>query len=135
MVVFDEMNLGQVEHYFSDFISVLEAPKGRRKLKLFSEKSICHQEEYKNGIEIGENVLFIGTANFDETTKEFSNRLLDRANVLILEKKGFIEAKLYEEEENNKDSGLLLEDKIHISIYMSQMISKFEHLLSITKRA
>jgi energy-coupling factor transporter ATP-binding protein EcfA2 len=101
MVIFDEMNLGQVEHYFSDFISILEAPVGQRKLKLFSDKSICRQEEYRDGIEIGENVLFVGTANFDETGKEFSNRLLDRSNVLILEKKGFLEAKIYEEEQKD----------------------------------
>jgi hypothetical protein len=102
MIVFDEMNLGQVEHYFSDFISILEAPIGSRKLKLFSDKSICRQEEYRQGIEIGDNVLFIGTANFDETTKDFSNRMLDRSNVIILEKKGFLEAKIYEEEQTSK---------------------------------
>lgn len=102
MIVFDEMNLGQVEHYFSDFISILEAPIGSRRLKLFSDKSICRQEEYREGIEIGDNVLFIGTANFDETTKDFSNRMLDRSNVIILEKKGFLEAKIYEEEQTNK---------------------------------
>ncbi|TYS59367.1 AAA domain-containing protein [Sutcliffiella horikoshii] len=103
MVIFDEMNLGQVEHYFSDFISILEAPIGQRKLKLFSDKAMCRQEEYRDGIEIGENVLFVGTANFDETGKEFSNRLLDRSNVLILEKKGFLEAKIYEEEQKSRE--------------------------------
>lgn len=102
MIVFDEMNLGQVEHYFSNFISILEAPAGRRILNLFSKKAICRQEEYNNGIEIGENVLFVGTANFDETTKDFSNRMLDRSNVIILEKKGFLEARIYEEEQTNK---------------------------------
>ncbi|MEI4802940.1 hypothetical protein WAZ07_16805 [Bacillus sp. FJAT-51639] len=102
MIILDEMNLGQVEHYFSDFISVLEAPAKQRYLKLFSDKAICHQEEYRNGLEIGENVLFIGTANFDETTKDFSNRMLDRSNVIILEKKGFLEAKIYEEEQSSE---------------------------------
>ncbi|MGR3776053.1 McrB family protein [Bacillus paramycoides] len=102
MIILDEMNLGQVEHYFSDFISVLEAPAKQRYLKLFSDKAICHQEEYRNGLEIGDNVLFIGTANFDETTKDFSNRMLDRSNVIILEKKGFLEAKIYEEEQSSE---------------------------------
>ncbi|MGD6844686.1 McrB family protein [Bacillus infantis] len=108
MVIFDEMNLGQVEHYFSDFISILEAPIGQRKLKLFSDKAMCRQEEYRNGIEIGENVLFVGTANFDETGKEFSNRLLDRSNVLILEKKGFLEAKIYEEEQKEREEDQII---------------------------
>jgi hypothetical protein len=96
MLVLDEMNLGQVEHYFSPFISLLEARKDRV-LKLFSDRSFTHHPEFKN-INIGPNVLFVGTANFDETTKDFSNRMLDRSNVIILEKKGFLEAKLEEEE-------------------------------------
>jgi energy-coupling factor transporter ATP-binding protein EcfA2 len=102
MVVFDEMNLGQIEHYFSDFISILEAPKGNRAIKLFSKKSICHQDEYKNGIGIGNNVLFVGTMNIDESVKMPTNRILDRSNFLILEKKGFLEAKIYEEEQMNQ---------------------------------
>lgn len=98
MVLFDEMNLGQVEHYFSDFISLLEMPKNQRKLRLFSKKSYCHQEELRDGILIGDNVLFVGTANFDETTRDFSNRMLDRSNVILLEKMSFIQAKKLEEE-------------------------------------
>lgn len=113
MCLFDEMNLGQVEHYFSDFISLLEMPREKRILRLFSEKSHCIQEEYKQGIPIGDNVLFVGTANFDETTKDFSNRMLDRSNVILLEKMNFMDAKRhesgkiesvheYEEQEMNK---------------------------------
>src|SRR5690606_13264081 len=34
MVVFDEMNLSQVEHWFSPFISILELPQSERVLKL-----------------------------------------------------------------------------------------------------
>ncbi len=122
MVIFDEMNLGQVEHYFSDFISILEAPVGQRKLKLFSDKAVCRQEEYRDGIEIGENVLFVGTANFDETGKEFSNRLLDRSNVLILEKKGFLEAKIYEEEQKQREEDTIstaLTSDISFELYSS----------------
>ncbi|MBB2482836.1 hypothetical protein H5P36_21990 [Bacillus sp. APMAM] len=93
MCLFDEMNLGQVEHYFSDFISLFEMPKEKRTLRLFGEKSHCIQEEYKKGIPIGDNVLFVGTANFDETTKDFSNRMLDHPNVILLEKLYFMDAK------------------------------------------
>ncbi|WP_393959904.1 McrB family protein [Priestia megaterium] len=110
MVVFDEMNLGQIEHYFSDFISVLEGPRDNRKLKLFSEKSICHQPDYREGIEIGNNVLFVGTMNIDESVKMPTNRILDRSNFLILEKKGFLEAKIYEEqqlEQTEEEKGIV----------------------------
>lgn len=134
MVIFDEMNLGQVEHYFSDFISILEAPIGQRKLKLFSDKAMCRQEEYRDGIEIGENVLFVGTANFDETGKEFSNRLLDRSNVLILEKKGFLEAKIYEEEQKGREEDEItstdLPSNITFKLYTS-WIKQSKGLLSL----
>lgn len=86
MVIFDEMNLGQVEHYFSPFISLLEMNEKDRHLTLFSENSICRDKTFFPRIQIGNNVIFVGTANFDETTKDFSKRLLDRANVIQLEK-------------------------------------------------
>ncbi|WP_336769705.1 McrB family protein [Bacillus bombysepticus] len=93
MVLFDEMNLGQVEYYFSDFISLLEEEPEQRTLQLVGKGVLCHQAHYQNGIKIGRNVLFVGTANFDETTKDFSNRMLDRSNVILLEKQGFRVAK------------------------------------------
>ncbi|MFD2613183.1 McrB family protein [Paenibacillus gansuensis] len=93
MVIFDEMNLGQVEHYFSPFISLLEMGEEDRYLTLFSENSICRDRSLPNRIKVGKNVLFVGTANFDETTKDFSKRLLDRANVIHLQKKEFREVK------------------------------------------
>ena len=97
MVVFDEMNLGQVEHYFSDFISILELEPSKRLLRLHHEKP-NFQVSQKDAIPILNNVLFVGTANFDETTRDFSNRMLDRSNVILLEKHTFLEAKKYEEE-------------------------------------
>lgn len=93
VVIFDELNISQVEHWFSPFISLLELDEADRKLVLVSKGQHCIQEHYKNPIQIRDNVLFIGTANFDETTKELSNRLLDRANVITLEKRTFLDAK------------------------------------------
>lgn len=98
MVIFDEMNLSQVEHWFSPFISILEMDERDRKLKIISDRQCCLQDEYRDGIPIGNNVLLVGTANLDETTKEFSNRLLDRANVIELQKQTFLDAKHTREE-------------------------------------
>jgi hypothetical protein len=92
MVIFDEMNLGQVEHYFSPFISLLEMDNDDRLLTLFSETAMCRDKTTKSKIKIGKNVMFVGTANFDETTKDFSKRLLDRANVIHLQKYKFQDA-------------------------------------------
>ena len=91
VVIFDEMNLSQVEHWFAPFISLLEKNgSGKRKLQLYGEKSHCiNRDRYPHQIEIGNNIIFIGTVNMDETTKDFSDRLLDRANVVVLKKKPF----------------------------------------------
>lgn len=90
MVIFDEMNLSQVEHWFAPFISLLELSYNERELQLYSKGAICHNStKYKSHINIGDNIIFIGTVNLDETTKDFSDRLLDRANLVTLKKRKF----------------------------------------------
>ncbi|WP_052356541.1 hypothetical protein [Faecalimicrobium dakarense] len=94
MIIFDEMNLSQVEHWFAPFISLLELEPKDRKLKLYSKDAVCHNSiKYKHTLNIGDNIIFIGTVNIDETTKDFSDRLLDRANIVTLKKKKFTEFK------------------------------------------
>jgi len=87
-VCFDEMNLARVEHYFSQFLSILEKPVGARKLVLYDkqyENKIYNSLDYPQEIPIGDNVKFIGTVNIDESTYHFSDKVLDRANVISLE--------------------------------------------------
>lgn len=93
MVIFDEMNLSQVEHWFSPFISLLELDEDERYLTIFNEKDRCINEYYKPRIKINNNIIFVGTVNFDETTKSFSDRLLDRANVIYPKKIKFADIK------------------------------------------
>ena len=94
MVVFDEMNLSQIEHWFAPFISLLEQDPDSRVLKLYSEKlNVKNSDRYPSSILIGENVLFIGTVNIDETTKKISDRLLDRAIVINLTAPSFTNLK------------------------------------------
>lgn len=89
-VVFDEMNLSQVEHWFAPFISLLELDQKDRNLRLYSKNAVCNNNsKYKPILNIGDNVRFIGTVNLDETTKDFSDRLLDRANLVTLKKGTF----------------------------------------------
>lgn len=102
MVIFDEMNLSQIEHWFAPFLSLLELPVEDRILSLYSDGQVCHNSyQYPSKINIPENVLLVGTVNLDETTKDFSDRVLDRANVLYLSKKKFLD--VYFEEENKFD--------------------------------
>ncbi|MEG2364068.1 MAG: AAA family ATPase [Romboutsia sp.] len=92
MVVFDEMNLSQIEYWFSPFMSLLELKPQDRKLKLYSKAIDCqNKDKYRSSVSIGDNILFVGTVNLDETTKEFSDRLLDRANIVNLNKQSFLE--------------------------------------------
>lgn len=92
LVIFDEMNLSQVEYWFSPFISILEKDLDERYLKLYDEDAHCiNSKVFPSEIKIGENIIFIGTVNIDETTKDFSNRLSDRTFVINLKKVGFSE--------------------------------------------
>lgn len=99
IVCFDEMNLSRVEHYFSQFISILERPAGERTLELYNaalEEQVraasttgenapgSAEAFYPAHITIGDNVRFVGTVNIDESTFDFSDKLLDRATILRL---------------------------------------------------
>ena len=88
IVCFDEMNLARVEHYFSQFLSLLERPANQRELQLYDKQysgRLYNSTEYPNRIKIGDNVKFIGTVNIDESTYHFSDKVLDRANVIQLD--------------------------------------------------
>ncbi|MEH7254883.1 AAA family ATPase [Neobacillus niacini] len=86
IICFDEMNLARVEHYFSQFLSILELEKGPNKvLRLYNEEltdSLKNSAIYPPSIPIGDNVIFVGTVNVDESTYHFSDKVLDRANVI-----------------------------------------------------
>jgi len=87
VVCLDEMNLARVEHYFAQFLSVLEKPAERRAIELMARGVASPSDPYARHrtLRIGENVRFVGTVNIDETTHFFSPKVLDRAALLILE--------------------------------------------------
>lgn len=87
-VILDEMNLAKVEHYFSDFLSILESrtpdnPKGEP-LTLHAMKKVKTVDglTIPGKLNIPPNVYFTGTVNVDESTYMFSPKVLDRANVV-----------------------------------------------------
>jgi hypothetical protein len=96
LVLLDEMNLARVEYYFSELLSRLEIrrtidasdPDERRKVEVPLE--IGHalrgaggeQGDFSVSLFPGENVLFSGTMNEDESTMSLSDKVLDRATVL-----------------------------------------------------
>jgi hypothetical protein len=94
MLIMDEMNLSQIEHYFAPFLSLLELEEKERYLHLYSKGSVCHNDQkYKHSIQLKDNLVIVGTMNTDETTKDLSDRLLDRSNVVVLDKRSFRDIK------------------------------------------
>jgi 5-methylcytosine-specific restriction endonuclease McrBC GTP-binding regulatory subunit McrB len=86
--LFDEMNLARVEHYFSQFLSLLERNPEDRRLTLYSctfSSESENAEAFPPQLPIGSNVLFMGTINVDESTHHLSDKVLDRANFLRFE--------------------------------------------------
>lgn len=111
MIIFDEMNLSQIEHWFAPFISLLEMEPKNRYLKLYSPQQECNNSTlYPSKIKISDNVIFVGTINLDETTKNISDRLIDRSMVINLKKMPFVN---YQAEQSNiltQDNKLKVDD-------------------------
>ena len=88
LVLLDEMNLARVEYYFSEFLSRLEGRPlddvaGNDDIRRPSEIEIdVSQKGQTRRVYAGQNVLFVGTMNEDESTLSLSDKVLDRANVL-----------------------------------------------------
>lgn len=124
IVCFDEMNLARVEHYFSQFLSVLEMESGKRCLRLYSEElemKLYNSSTYKQKILIGDNIMFVGTVNIDESTYHFSDKVLDRANVINLRvKEDFLKFKLITQNNNDKN----MKPKGKKSYYTYEMYDK-----------
>lgn len=101
MVCFDEMNLARVEHYFSQFISVLELETDLKYITLYGkamEDRVYNAAHYPARLPIGPNILFVGTVNVDESTYAFSDKVLDRAHVIRLKVLPFSGIWAYEEQ-------------------------------------
>ncbi|WP_051605699.1 McrB family protein [Polaribacter sp. Hel_I_88] len=85
--ILDEMNLARVEHYFADFLSIIET-RFRTKtsevktdfLLLKNQLKEANNANLYDAIYWPENLYLIGTVNMDETTYPFSRKVLDRAN-------------------------------------------------------
>ena len=101
-VCLDEMNLARVEHYFSDFLSIIESRRRAganivtdpilrdvhlRKMKTDglrqeAQAALTHFRSSGQPLGFPENLFVVGTVNMDETTQPFSRKVLDRANTI-----------------------------------------------------
>ncbi len=91
LVLLDEMNLARVEYYFSEFLSVLEQRRGvkasdrvaRSRAEIRLDLGYAGEGGNQSlAVFPGENVLFVGTMNEDESTQTLSDKVIDRSNVM-----------------------------------------------------
>lgn len=75
LVLLDEANLSPIEHYWSDFIKLADTNYSR-KIKISDNNEIL----------FGDGFRFVATINHDHTTEALSNRLIDRAAIIQLDK-------------------------------------------------
>lgn len=88
IVLLDEMNLSHPEQYAADILDVLERQDGdlRRFELMTTQSGGTVPALLKDGrfLQLPNNVWFVGTANHDETTKDFADKTYDRSFVLDL---------------------------------------------------
>ncbi|WP_164691444.1 hypothetical protein [Pseudomonas viridiflava] len=79
LVLLDEANLSNIEHYWSDFLTTSDTfNKSGNKINLGI------QGRDQQHLSIPKSLRFVATINSDETTERLSPRLLDRATVISL---------------------------------------------------
>jgi hypothetical protein len=84
-VCLDEMNLARAEYYFSDFLSRMEVDGDLRKIRLYDQQK-NDDDEFEPDLIIPPNLYITGTVNLDETTHTFSRKVLDRANIIKIDR-------------------------------------------------
>ena len=93
-ICLDEMNLARVEYYFSDILSLMEGRNTNLEGEIITKEILSKEQfgsdmisfEKYGDVYIPENLYIIGTVNMDETTFQFSKKVLDRANVIEFNK-------------------------------------------------
>ena len=90
VIVLDEMNLARIEYYFAEFLSVMEMKdKENWVIDLIPSQEAGDPVNLQEGkLKIPQNVLFIGTANNDDSTFTISDKVYDRAISLFFDDKG-----------------------------------------------
>lgn len=88
IVLLDEMNLAHIELYFAEFLSKLEVKRSKE-----TNISIKLGTGLTWELPLGDNLLFVGTMNEDESTKMLSDKVLDRAFCLNFERPKTLKSK------------------------------------------
>lgn len=86
LIILDEMNLSHPEHYFADFLSLLEQEEEQRYISIKAPQEVCPKSVVNGKLRVPNNVRFIGTANQNETTLDFAPKTYDRSNLIEMPK-------------------------------------------------
>lgn len=139
-VCLDEMNLAPIEQYFAEYLSVLETRTKTKDTitsaalldsKKFENIDIEKYEgsdaaviEYlqENGLIIPSNLFVIGTVNMDDTTHQFSRKVIDRA--FTIEMNGGDLMDMYSE--TNSNALKYTEDPLPLHVMQSNYVTACE---------
>ena len=105
-VCLDEMNLAPVEQYFAEYLSAIESADLKGDVFLTDAlipkcpaDEVIDKEEFRfteskdwleaHGLTIPKNLFVVGTVNMDDTTCQFSRKVLDRAMTIMMDKVKF----------------------------------------------
>lgn len=77
LILLDEANLSPMEHYWSDFLSICDTFHDGKSLNLGGR-------DKQFTLELPASLRFIATINTDATVEPLSDRLLDRAGVIMI---------------------------------------------------
>ena len=118
LIILDEMNLSHPEHYFADFLSLMEQSTGDRYVKINADEELLPKLFKGRQMPLPPNIRFIGTANHDETTLDFAPKTYDRSNVMVMETND--KAKIMKEIQAAKAGNPTGRDRLSIDYYWLQ---------------
>ncbi len=149
-ICLDEMNLAPVEQYFAEYLSVLETRKknGDRIVSgcligkdvfneytdIFSNLGLNKDEDIdKNikkeltefGLRLPHNLIVVGTVNMDDTTHQFSRKVIDRAMTIEINHVDF--KKMFDD----KDSLQYTDEPLSGQLFISDSVNANQALKQI----
>ena len=129
----DEMNLAPVEQYFAEFLSSMESAepvplnditvKDDNLFELGCEWKAAYDYLAANGFSIPKNLFIVGTVNMDETTNQFSRKVLDRAFTIEMTDVDF---KNYGHVTQPSYAGTIEEEKIQALLNGEKFVDKLD---------
>jgi len=133
VILLDEFNLSQPEHYLSNFLEMADEGSLRK----------INTGEPSKTLVVPEYVKFIGTLNCDETVQSLSPRMLDRASVitfdqmpsldLILDAKVDVDSKIVEPVEGSRFIDMFTSESMTIPTNYKQILNVCISSLSTPK--